>query len=687
MRKIMQKLTIKKKKFFVLLMALSTFLFWGNIRAFAVSKDEIARILYENSKFLSQNNWLKDGFRYLEWLLIKFLTWVSNEVQYLYGMSLGMGDFTSWKGVKDWIKVLETGCAAIMALSLVWFGVTLIFNHQKKSNIVHSIILAVLCVSGLTSILTKVNSAVVAFCYEQKPDKIGNTVLRNNFYDLVYIDNNFGLETLDTSSSENLVSYRYPDDVDIDAIDINEVVNYDSSQISSAASDILKKQGYYYYGYVPGEGYNYDLTDVYNGWGWNSGDDDDWFNEFYYRYHVEGFPVIITDIATIVLFICISYKTTRVFLEIPIKKILAMYYSQDLTGTQKTMKILGSIKDSYIILMVCSICIKLFYLWQQYLSEKYADLPFEYCIFLIFGTFALIDGPVLVQALTGEDAGLQSGAQRVMSAYQGAKGAAHTAGRAASNVVHGAMGIASAYIGHRRYKNLKKALSGEDNKSNTAAGKKNIPDGKDSNGSNEDILKDIGKDRTKDEASNPKDISQEKGEKDNHNQDIQDSNLEGQEERDIEEGAEKKESALNEFDPSGEEKRNTNDDLREAINDEIEKENSYEKEEDVGNEKNRQIDNLPETDLTKDAGSKNILKNVEKDRTKDSNLEGMEKRDIGKDRIQNEFSNSKDILQEKVEKDNLNKELRDGNLDGMEKRDIGESESKKPIIDGKENLN
>ena len=716
MRKIIQKLAIKKKKFFVLLMALTTFLFYKSMNVFASPIDDltdelgeevlaglskIAEILYKNKRFFTQNTWIKDALRYIEWGIIKLLKWVADGCQGLYRKTIGMADFSSYQGLNDWINVIQVVCVAIMALSIAWYGIILILNHKKKNNILISVMLTGLCVSGLTNILINLNSAIQGFCNDTIQGNMSNAVISDNFYDLLYIDNNFGLINMDVTNSDNLVSYRYANgSVDIDAVDINEVINYDSQFISEEAQQILKRSVTFFNGYVPGEQHDFFMTQVYNGWGWNSGDDDDWFNEFYYRYHIEGFPIIISLIAISIIFICISYRTARVFIEIPLKRILALFYSHDITGTQKTMKILGSIKDSYIIVMVGAISIKLFYIWQQYLSEKCVDSQFAYCMLLLFGAFTLIDGPVLVQALTGEDAGLQTGAQRLMSAYQGARGVGRTVERTGA-------GITSAIIGHHRYKKMKDMLSGKDDKSKTRDGKKNIPDGKDSNGSNEDILKDIGKDKTQDEASNPKDISQEKGEKDNHNKDIQDGNLDGQEERDIEEGEEKKENALNEFDPSGEEKRYTNDDLREAINDEIEKENSYEKEEDVGNEKNRQIDNLPETDLTKDAGSKNkdILKNIEKDRTKDSNLDGIEKRDIGKDRIQNEFSTSKDILQEKVEKDSLNKEFRDGNLDGLkkrdigkgriqdgnldgiEKRDIGESKSKKPIIDGKENLN
>lgn len=706
MRKIIPKVAIKKKKVWGLMMSFVAALFYGGIKVFASPSDdmmseigemasqkaaEIAEIFYNNQSFFSKNNWIKDGLRYLEWIFIKLLSGIADGCQGVYRKSIGMADFFNYEGLQDWIGVIQVVCVAIMALSILWYGIILILNHKKKNNILISIMLTGLCISGLTSILGNINIAVKGFCNETVQDNLTNKIINDNFYDLVYIDNNVGLRNMDITESENLAGYRYAKrSVDVDTVDINEVINYDADYISDDASTILKKSVVYFNGYVPGEAHDFWISEVYNGFGWNDGDDADFFNEFYYRYHVEGFQIIVSLVAMIILFICISYKTTKAFIEIPLKRILALFYSHDVTGTQKTMKILGSIKDSYITVMVGAISIKLFYLWQQYLTVKCAESTFAYCIFLIFGTFTLIDGPVLVQTLTGEDAGLQTGAQRLMSVYHGAKGGVRTVARTGA-------GIASVAISHRRYKKMKDMLSGKDDKSKTEDGKKNIQNDGSGDTPNKDISKDIGNDKKPDNLK-------EKKIEGNSNEDIQNGKLEKQGNENI--GETEKESSLNYFDPSGEEEGNSNEDLRKAMADGIETDSS------PRNDKKNQINNLQGNKMTEESGKNN--KDISKAKSnsaqsKEKNLAGMgekAKGNLSGGEIKHEspgssISNGKENLssnegntgnrkqgssKQAIKKENLSSP--DNRRNSISERTKGvEKGSKESIISGKENLN
>lgn len=532
MRKIIEKLTVKKKILFALFTVISSFLFYGGFKVLAVSDDEIARIIYENKEFFVQNGIFQDGFRWVGWKIVGGLRWMANSAQELYRHSLGLADFTSYEGLTDWISTIEVVCVAIMAVSIMWFGINLVVNHKKVNNIVHAIMIAGLCICALTEIMIRTNGAVRCFCRELQTRSMADSVINNNLYDLIYIDDCVGLENI-SSDAESLVEYHYGVfGFDFDSIDINEVINYDSSYISSEASDILSEQVTYFYAYKPGEALGYEMTDVYNGWGWNSGDDDDWFNEFYYRYHTTGFPIVVSLLSIIIVYLCVSYRTARIFWELPLKRILALFYAHDVTGTQKTLKILGSIKDSYIILMVCGISLKMFSIYETFLSEKYPDNPFVYCMLLIFGAFAVIDGPTLVQALTGEDAGLQTAFQRVVSVYQGGKGKAKGA-------FHMAGGAISYGVGRRRHRKMMEAMKGgkEDNKQ----AKSNIPNGVSGSDSNKDVMNGMkgngnesnqemkegmkGKNGAEKENGSSKNNLNGNSEQDNLNQDIKDSEL------------------------------------------------------------------------------------------------------------------------------------------------------------------
>lgn len=76
----------------------------------------------------------------------------------------------------------------------------------------------------------------------------------------------------------------------------------------------------------------------------------------------------------------------------------------------------------------------------EYISGKNWN-GFTKGMFLLFIAFAVIDGPNLVQRITGLDAGLSDGMQKVMSAYYAGgmmAGAARGAGHIASGVAKGA---------------------------------------------------------------------------------------------------------------------------------------------------------------------------------------------------------------------------------------------------------
>ena len=425
-----------------------------------IDEETCQNILLNYKKYFVQNDLIHNGFRYLQWGIIKGLKWVADSCQTLYGNTLGLMDFTSYSGFTDFTPTLKGIFTAIMAVSIMMLGIILIVNHKKKPDVLVGVLLAALTISALGELMITANEGVQSFCNEMVGSSMADSVVNDNLFDLRYIDSTYGIATF-SDDSETLATYHAPlEDFYMDAIDINEVINYDDPYISSDASTLLKKS----YQRLP-DGTMVDKG-VYNGWGWNSGDDDDLFNDFYYRYKINAFPICVSLIAIIIVFLVVSYKSVRLSFELAIKKVITILYSADITGSQKTLKLLGSIKNTYIIFMVNAITLKLFIIFQSYLSEKFSNNVFSYCIILLFTSLAVIDGPNIVQELTGEDAGLQSSASRILAIYNAGRGRVRGTGSAISG------GVRSA-VGYHRYKSMKNALSG-DKKNVKDAATKNI---------------------------------------------------------------------------------------------------------------------------------------------------------------------------------------------------------------------
>lgn len=430
-------------------------------------------ILINYKDYFVNNSIIKDAFRYIQWGLITLLHWMADGAQNLYSSTLGLIDFTQYAGVTDFTDSLQDMFTIIMVLSLTCLGLLMIINHKKLPNIIHSLLLAAFTISALSSVMITANTAVIAFCGDMVSDSVGDEVVNANLIDLYYVDMYCGGLTSFSDDEETLATYHYDiANFDIEAININETMNYKNEFLSEDAKELISKQA----SLLPNG--TVQESEVYNGWGWNSTGDSDWFNEFYYRYHMKPFPICVSLIAVLIAYLCVSYKTARLIWELAIKKILALLYSADVTGTQKTIKILGNIKDTYCMLMFTAIILKVFSLFNVWLSANYSNDGFTYCMILLFVSMAVIDGPNIIQQLTGEDAGLQSGFGKMVAIASGARGVARGVTGHASN------GIRSV-VAAKRHHDIKSALgTSKKSKANLNSGQAAVGG---SGGKNKDI--------------------------------------------------------------------------------------------------------------------------------------------------------------------------------------------------------
>ena len=515
-----RKMRFSKKYVFFLLIIVTAVIGFSTVTTFAMTDDECADLIVKNIGFFQKNDLITKALRWLGWMIIKGMKWISDNSQALYTNTIGLFDFTSYPELESYIQGLKALFTAILAISIVWLGITLIVNHKKRPHILTSLLLAGLTISALSTLMISANEAVAIYCSEVAGETMSDSIINENLYDLYYIDKQYGLETLDCTNSEYMEKCHYPlDKFNIDAIDINDTLDYDADYLSESAKDILSV------GVKPLTDGDREITEIYDGLAWSS-----LFNEFYYRYYINGFIVFITLLSTIVIYLCLSYKVARLIWELPLKRVLAMLYSANITGTQKTMKLLGAIKDSYIIIAFSALEIKIYKLVQTFLANKFTMSGFTYCMLLLFISFAIIDGPNIIQALTGEDAGLQSAFSKVISVYNGTKGKA-------KGLAGFALGTARHHTTMKQLKNNKSSGSTSSNNL-TSQEKSSLSGSETSSGNNQDILKamnqeDKGADeKTNEEAKNKKQIPEDEnrlqGEKNPEQDSLQDGNLDGE---------------------------------------------------------------------------------------------------------------------------------------------------------------
>lgn len=417
-----------RKRFFrkgIGLLLMLPFCFFLTENVYAVSDDEIIAVLENNKDFFVTNSISSDVFRWLGWNLVKLLNKLAGVGENLYKKAFELLTFSTETSFEEWLDTFEPLFIGLLAVSLVVLGIILIFNHEKKPNIMNNICMMIAVITCSFMIMSQLNEIIktgVNVIVDASPSL---SAINDSFYDLYYIDVKKG--GLDHMRESNYGSYHYDQltDKEMELIDINEVLNPNKDGLTDTGSEILNKR-LDVVSKSSDAGKN-QLAEVYNGFGWNSQDDSDWFNEFYYRYKVDYLSACIALIAYIIVYFSMAYKVVRIIFELAANRVLALLYSADLTGGQKTMKILTSIKDSYIVMLFSVIMIKLFTMMNTYISSKFPNDALVRNLFILFIAFAVCDGPNIIEKLTGIDAGLKSGVGKLIAGYHLARGAASTA--------------------------------------------------------------------------------------------------------------------------------------------------------------------------------------------------------------------------------------------------------------------
>ena len=401
--------------------------FFTSAKCFAAESDWYIN----NMEILSQNNLGISVIRRIGWGLIKIAVWICDAAETLYDKAVGFIDFTTDSEINAFIEKYQTWVIALMALSFAYLGVILILKHEKKPDIMVNICIVILCVTmstkmfmGLNEWVNKARNEIYA---SDTRTGAAYQIINDHIVDLVYL--NYKCDGLDKLNwKENKIYGAGINKDNIDSIEFDEVLNPESSKYDwrGKTEEFFGNQlvTFPYPDSSGNLGYVYTTSGVDNGWGWNSDDDADIGNEFYYRYHLDFLPAILHIFALSIIFLTMSYKVLRVIFELIVSRLLGYLYSAEVSGGEKIRKIAVFIRDSYILLVITAVCIKVYLLMAKMLNDKLSDQPLVAAIFSLFLAFCVIDGPNLVEKLLGMDAGLKSSTARMMAIGRMASGAA-----------------------------------------------------------------------------------------------------------------------------------------------------------------------------------------------------------------------------------------------------------------------
>lgn len=387
-----------------------------------MANGDLALKLEEFQDLLSISDLVRDALRSIGWLLVRGLSFIIDGLEQITNDILLIKSFFNNPQVVEFVQTIQPFLYVILAGSFLFTGYLMIFQKKfdREGFLINLFI--TLLVLGLLSptmiktseftdkAITNINQDGV---YENRDHTLSQSVLQKNVHDLVEYDKTAFKDT----------KIKIPNSVpasQIKNIDINDVFDSDEYRLSKEGEDISQNK-------LAWNGKEMTETELdQSGVEWN--------NQYYYRYHPNWLTILVTlGVMGFTLF-SIAYKLARLSFELAFNYVLAILVAPaDLHSGQKTKKVIQSILNTFLVIILIFVSIKLYTIGTAYLADTLDGLA--YLIALIAFSAALIDGPNMVERLFGMDAGLKRGWGFALGAYAVGKGTAKVGVRVAGQTM------------------------------------------------------------------------------------------------------------------------------------------------------------------------------------------------------------------------------------------------------------
>ncbi|KAB2486550.1 pLS20_p028 family conjugation system transmembrane protein [Priestia endophytica] len=372
--------------------------------------EEIVEKLQTFSDYLEIGNILSYCLRWLGWFLIQALAWLVDGLEGITDSILGIKTFFNSPDVQGFIKDIQPFLYVLLAFSILYIGYLLIMNkklnrEQIAINLFISIGVIVLLNVGMLKADKFTDEAVDAVDLNEE-GTTSEKIIKDGITDIAQIDVN-GWKTTDLKKP-NKVPQKNIKMIDItEKIDADFKINEDK-ELSDGGKKILEKKLA-----LNGEGKE-GLAKLDNGWF-------DFFPEQYYRWHWDFWTIAITLFVTGMTLLFITIKLAKLCYELAFNSILAQLLAPaDIADGQKLKQVLKSIMNTFLIIIMIFISMKVYLMGTQFISDKLDGIA--YLIALIAISIAVVDGPVMCERIFGIDAGLKSGWAAVAGGMGLAKG-------------------------------------------------------------------------------------------------------------------------------------------------------------------------------------------------------------------------------------------------------------------------
>ncbi len=382
--------------------------------------------LQEYEDVLQISSMVNDALRSMGWILVRGLSVLIDGLESITNQILLTNTFFNNEQVVEFVLTIQPFLYVLLAGSFLFTGYLLIFQKKfERESFLINLFITLLILGLLSPTMSRIqefsDEAIAEIGTDSLYDgeaSLSESILKRNVHDLIEHDS----KNFDANTGESLNAI--PTEL-IDNIRINEIFDKNNYDLSATGNKLAES-------YILWNGKETSLGKLdQSGVEWN--------NQYYYRYQPNWLTIFVTlGIMGFTLF-SIAYKLARLSFELAFNYVLAILVAPaDLHSGQKTKKVIQSILNTFLVIILIFVSIKLYTIGTAYLAETLDG--FAYLIALIAFSVALIDGPNMVERLFGIDAGLKRGWGVALSAYAAGKGVTSAGSHAVSKVARAAQG-------------------------------------------------------------------------------------------------------------------------------------------------------------------------------------------------------------------------------------------------------
>ncbi|WP_214701389.1 pLS20_p028 family conjugation system transmembrane protein [Exiguobacterium sp. s57] len=376
--------------------------------------------LQEYEDVLQISSMVNDALRSMGWILVRGLSVLIDGLESITNQILLTNTFFNNEQVVEFVLTIQPFLYVLLAGSFLFTGYLLIFQKKfERENFLINLFITLLILGLLSPTMSRIqefsDEAIAEIGTDSLYDgeaSLSESILKRNVHDLIEHDS----KNFDANTGESLNAI--PTEL-IDNIRINEIFDKNNYDLSATGNKLAES-------YILWNGKETSLGKLdQSGVEWN--------NQYYYRYQPNWLTIFVTlGIMGFTLF-SIAYKLARLSFELAFNYVLAILVAPaDLHSGQKTKKVIQSILNTFLVIILIFVSIKLYTIGTAYLAETLDG--FAYLIALIAFSVALIDGPNMVERLFGIDAGLKRGWGVALGAYAAGKGVTSAGAHAVSKV-------------------------------------------------------------------------------------------------------------------------------------------------------------------------------------------------------------------------------------------------------------